>query len=125
MEKVSVTSIVIPNTKLEAITEEEVNTIKQDIEAKRSDSVNLIKLLKILQKKQLTYDLLAKTKLGKTIKNISTTNKDIQSKDDLEVKSICNELIKVWKDTCKQTKKEKEEKKEALKTAAFEKPIQK
>ena len=85
----------------------------------------MIKLLKVLQKKQLTYDLLAKTKLGKTITNISTTNKEIQSNEDLEVKSICNELIRIWKETCKQTKKEKEEKKGAEKTAAFDKPIQK
>jgi len=48
----------------------------------------------MLQKKQITYDLLAKTKLGKTITSISTANKEQQSKEDLELKSICNELIK-------------------------------
>ena len=100
--------------KLEKISHEELSELKNDIDKKKNDATTLVSLLKVLQKKQITSDLLRSTKIGKTIANLAggPVDSDKLSEEDKTVKDLSSNLIDTWKSIHKQEKaKEKDTKK--------------
>lgn len=91
--------------KLEKISHEELMELKNDIEKKKNDKVTLLSILKVLQKKKITSDLLRSTKIGKTISNLTgTSDSGPQTDEDISVKNISSNLIESWKKIHKQEK---------------------
>lgn len=56
--------------RLEKISPEELNEFKEDIEKSKNDLPKLVSILRVLQRKKITSDLLKTTKIGKTISNL-------------------------------------------------------
>ena len=100
--------------KLEKISHEELMELKSDIEKKKNDPPTVVSLLKVLQRKQITSDLLRSTKIGKTIANMAggPADSDKGNEDERAIKSLSSGLVETWKQIHKQEKaKEAKEKK--------------
>ena len=84
---------------LERISAEELTELKLDLEKKKSDMAVVIGILKLLQKKLITFDLLRQTMIGKTLTSLKKTTAANASQEEeaKQVRSLSEKLISMWK----------------------------
>ena len=76
-----------------------MQALRDDLENSRNQFFNTLKLLKIIQKKQMSIELLRSTKFGKTISGTEIKLKKVDNKDEIVEKclKICESILENWK----------------------------
>lgn len=95
---------------LEKISHEELTELKGDLEKNRSsgDLVTVYKILKVLQSKMITRELLASTMIGKTISSLMQVQPAGPHAEDeaQQVRSLSSDIVEEWKKISKMEKKQ-------------------
>ena len=80
-------------------THEELENLRDDLENSRKEFFTSLKILKIIQKKQMSIELLRSTKFGKTISGVEIKLKKVENKDEIIQKclNICESILDNWK----------------------------
>jgi hypothetical protein len=64
-------------------THEELENLRDDLENSKKEFFTSLKILKIIQKKQMSIELLRSTKFGKTISGVEFKLKKVENKDEI------------------------------------------
>lgn len=93
-------------TKLEKTSSDELIELKNAIEKKKEDVHQIINILNVLQKKQITIDLLRSSMLGKTLSGlVSHLDSNAQTEEWKKASTLAQNLLSSWKSLAKKEKK--------------------
>jgi hypothetical protein len=78
-------------------------TLQEDLEKSRKEYFNTLKVLKLIQRKEMSIDMLRSTKFGKTISGVMIKLKKVENQDEILIKclKICEIILENWKDVYK------------------------